>query len=70
MNVPTIEDRMERLAREHPGAVLSIRMWHQADVDEMHYIIQLTDKNDAWAATGTSLGTAYVELRRIMDMGE
>ena len=66
----TVEDRMERLARKHPGGVLTHRLWFQADVEEMHHIVEFRDGDEAWAATGTSLGMAYCDLRRKMTMGE
>jgi hypothetical protein len=66
----TLDERMERLARDHPGAVLVHRMWYQVDVEEMHHILQFTDRDESWTATGTSLGMAYVELRRKMMIGE
>ena len=66
----TVEDRLEKLARKHPGGVVCHRLWYQANAEEMHHIVDLRYGDDAWAATGTSLGLAYVELRRKMMMGE
>jgi hypothetical protein len=65
-----VEQRMEKLARDHPGGVICHRLWYQANADEMHHIVDLRYGDDAWTATGTSLGMAYCELRRKMEMGE
>jgi hypothetical protein len=61
---------LEKLARKHPGGVLTHRLWYQADAGEMHHIVEFRDGDEAWTATGTSLGMAYIELRRKMEMGE
>jgi len=66
----TVEQRMEKLARDHPGGVVHHRQWFQKSDAEMHHIIELRCDDDAWAATGTSPGLAYCELRRKMEMGE
>ena len=66
----TVEDRMEKLARDHPGGILTHRQWYQADAEEMHHIIEFRYGDDAWSATGTSLGMAYCDLRRKMTVGE
>jgi hypothetical protein len=65
-----IDERLERLAREHPGSVLQHRLWYQSDADETHHILQFTDGAESWSAVGTSLGAAYCELRRKMVIGE
>ena len=66
----TIDERMERLARDHPGAVLTHRQWYQNAIGEMHHILQFTDKDESWSSVGTTLGLAYVDLRRKMTIGE
>jgi hypothetical protein len=65
-----VEDRMEKFARDHPGGVFYHRLWFQRTIGEMHHILQFTDRDESWTATGTSLGLAYCELRRKMEMGE
>ena len=67
---PDILERSETLTREHPGAVLTLRTWYQADQQEHHCICAMASADDQWSGVGKTAAEAYVDMRRRMVMGE
>ena len=65
-----ILQRLEELARQHPGAIYRIRGWFAPAATEMHFIIEFLTGAEQWSAVGNNIESAYCELRRKMVIGE